>query len=98
MGQLGEEEGQIAKKGEGSSRHEGGEGPSTAHTALAWMLSGACNNILTINQGFPFIHSGVKLWFVFVFAVCSVSILNNKLVRDTQMALLPTDSKSGALP
>ena len=28
-----------------------------------------------------FYSSGVKLWFVFVFAVCSVSILNNKPVR-----------------
>ena len=34
----------------------------------------------TTNQGFLFIHR-VKLWFVFVFAVCSVSILNNKPVR-----------------
>ena len=32
------------------------------------------------NQGFLLIHR-VNLWFVFVFAVCSVSILNHKLVR-----------------
>ena len=38
VGRLGEE-GQTVKKGEGSSSmQEGGEGPSTAPTALAWML------------------------------------------------------------
>ena len=76
---------------------QGVEGPYTAHTVLDQMTSGAETFTLPPHgqqsQGFLFIQ-GVNFWFVlFVFAVCSVSILNNKPVRP-QMALLPTDPKS----
>ena len=96
----GDSSSQVAEFGEiqtvmKEASSQGVEGPYTAHTVLDQMTSGA--ETLTLHgqqsQGFLFIQ-GVNFWFVlFVFAVCSVSILNNKPVRP-QMALLPTDPKS----